>query len=301
MRPFIYPQTPRTTKRLDCQSSQARRYQLDYSPEQLHHEGSSSKATSKTSTDNLLQLTTMNMAMAVHAAHEISGSTPSSEQVWLSIRDRDTPKNIRGFLWKSLHGAYKIGEFWDRIPHYEQRGKCGVCGSLETMEHILIECKSLASRTIWQAANDLWCKREANWPEIRFGTILSCNLADFRDNGGKKKLGKSRLFKIIVLESAHLIWKLRCERTIKLNGIREKFHSETEIYNRWIHTINMRLKFDRLLTDSMRYGKKALKVETVLKTWSGILLNEDNLPENWVHKSGVLVGMAPRRPTGRNG
>lgn len=112
--------------------------------------------------------------------------------------------------------------------------------------------------------------------------------------------GKSRLFKIIVLESAHLIWKLRCERVIKNEGIKEKYHTETEIYNRWVHAINMRFKFDRLLTDTKRYGKKALKVETVLKTWSGILLNKDNLLDNWIRKTGVLVGMAPRRPPGRN-
>lgn len=243
--------------------------------------------------------TTMNLAMAIHAAREISGLTPSSEKVWASIRDRDTPKNIRGFLWKCLHDAYKIGEFWDKIPHYEHRGICGICNSLETMEHILIGCESVASRTIWQAAEDLWCKREDSWPEIRFGTILSCNLANLNHNNDKSTTGKNRLFKILVLESAHLIWKLRCERTIKFEGVKEKFHSENEIYNRWVHAINTRLKFDRLLTDSMRYGKKALKTETVLKTWSGVLLNEENLPDNWVHKSGVLVGMAPRRPPGR--
>ncbi|KAG2744934.1 hypothetical protein P692DRAFT_20849982 [Suillus brevipes Sb2] len=242
--------------------------------------------------------TTMNLAMAIHAARDISGKTPSSEQVWISTRDKDTPRNIRGFLWKCLHGAYKIGEFWDKIPNYEHRGKCGLCGSLETMEHILIECESVASRTIWKAAEDLWCKREDSWPEIRFGTILSSNLANL-DHSGKKKIGKNRLFKILVLESAHLIWKLRCERTIKFEGVKEKFHSEYEIYNRWVHAINTRLKFDRLLTDSIRYGKKALKTEVVLKTWSGILLNEENLPDNWVHRSGVLVGMTPRRPPGR--
>ncbi|KAG2755617.1 hypothetical protein P692DRAFT_201836748 [Suillus brevipes Sb2] len=195
--------------------------------------------------ENERRYTVMNMAITQHAVLDISGKMSSREQVWISIRDRDIPKSIQGFLWKSIHRAYKIGEFWDKIPNYEGRGECGICRLPETMEHILIECNSIAVCTIWQAAKDLWCKRE------------------------------TRLFHILVLESAHLIWKLRCERTIKL-------------------------KFDRLLTDSKRYGTKALKVETVLKTWSSILLNEDNLPDNWVHNSGVLVGMAPRRPLRRN-
>ncbi|KAG1745582.1 hypothetical protein EDD22DRAFT_786041 [Suillus occidentalis] len=175
--------------------------------------------------------TNMNMAMAIHAVRDISGQTPTSEQVWLAIRDRDTPKNIRGFLWKCLHGTYKISEFWEKIPQFEQRGKCNICGVPETMEHILLECDATPQGTIWKAAQELWCKRETSWPSIRFGTILGCNLAAFRNDNGKRLIGKSRLFKIIVLESAHLIWKLRCERVIKFEGKREKFHSETEVYH----------------------------------------------------------------------
>jgi ribonuclease HI len=102
------------------------------------------------------------------------------------------------------------------------------------------------------------------------------------------------------LESAHLIWKLRCERVIKFEGKQEKFHSETEVYNRWVHTMNTRLKFNHLLTDSLRYSSKALKMDTVLKTRSGVLTNEEYLPDNWVHISGVLVGMAPCPPPGWN-
>ncbi|KAG2337475.1 hypothetical protein BDR05DRAFT_952620 [Suillus weaverae] len=69
---------------------------------------------------------------------------------------------------------------------------------------------------------------------------------------------------------------------------REKLAGDHETYNRWIHAMNMRLKFDRLLTNSKRYCKKAIQAEKVMKTWSGLLLNEDGLPDNWVHQSGVL-------------
>ncbi|KAG1773495.1 ribonuclease H-like protein [Suillus occidentalis] len=246
------------------------------------------------------RLTLMNMAMTQYAVCNMNRTTPTNEQIWSSIRNCETPINIRGFLWKCLHGAYKIGEFWDKIPNCENRGKCSLCDLPESMEHILLDCnQSSASRVIWEAAADLWKKREANWPQIRFGTILGCNLAVLKDIKGKKKLGATRLFKILVLESAHLIWKLRCERVIKFGGDKEKYHSDPEILNRWIHAINMRLKFDRLLTDSKRYGKKAIKIDTVLKTWSSLLKDEDNLPDNWIHQKGVLVGMTSRRPPGR--
>ncbi|KAG2088266.1 uncharacterized protein F5147DRAFT_748446 [Suillus discolor] len=225
----------------------------------------------------------MNLVLTMYAVYNINGETPTNDQVWRSLRSLDTPKNIWGFLWKSLHGAYKIGEFWDKIPNCEMRGRCGLCDLPESMEHILLDCdKSTASKTIWKAAKELWQKHESNWPGVCFGTILGCNLITFRDPQKKLKLETTRLFKTLILESAHLIWKLRCKRTIKFGGNREKYHSEAEILNRWLHTINMRLKFNRLLTDSMRYGKKAIKVDMVLKTWSGLLKDKDNLPDNWI-------------------
>lgn len=36
----------------------------------------------------------MNMARTLYAIGEANGATPTSEQVWLSIRHRDIPKSI---------------------------------------------------------------------------------------------------------------------------------------------------------------------------------------------------------------
>ncbi|KAG2337919.1 hypothetical protein BDR05DRAFT_978344 [Suillus weaverae] len=232
----------------------------------------------------------MNLAKTQYAVNELSSHTPTPPQIWNSIRNRDIPKSIRGFLWKSIHNAYKIGNFWEKIPNYENRES-------ENMEHILLDCdKSNTSRIIWAATKDLWLKRESSWPHIKFGTILG-------DEKGKKKEGMRCLFTILILKSTHLIWKIRCERL---------HHSDKEIYNRWLKSINNRLTLDRLLTNTTRFGTKATSIDTVLKTWSGILLNEENsaaevrfaleenLPDNWIRQSGVLVGMAPYRPPGQN-
>ncbi|KAG1908579.1 uncharacterized protein F5891DRAFT_993925 [Suillus fuscotomentosus] len=48
--------------------------------------------------------------MTQHATRDISGSTPSPQKVWKAIRSKDLPRIIRGFLWKNLHGGYKIGD-----------------------------------------------------------------------------------------------------------------------------------------------------------------------------------------------
>jgi len=70
------------------------------------------------------------------------------------------------------------------------------------------------------------------------------------------------------------------------------------IHNQWLNAVNTALTRDRLLTDKIKFGPLALKKQLVLNTWSGLLMDEDSLPDDWTHE-GVLVGMRPM--TDRNG
>jgi len=136
---------------------------------------------------------------------------PSPKAIWISIRSRDISRNIRDYLWKTLHSAYKVGNFWDNIPGHEQWGLCPVCETEESMEHILLECDAPGRTQIWKLANKLW-KMRSNQPlPSSYGSILGCGIAVHTKNG-KPDTGLNRLFRIIMSESAHLIWKLRCER-----------------------------------------------------------------------------------------
>ncbi|KAJ7762994.1 hypothetical protein B0H16DRAFT_1219920, partial [Mycena metata] len=65
------------------------------------------------------------------------------------------------------------------------------------------------------------------------------------------------------------------------------------IHNRWVSLINRALKRDILLTNQARFGSLAIKKQVVLNTWSGTLLEEDSLPDDWTKSKGVLVGIRP--------
>ena len=106
---------------------------------------------------------------------------------------------------------------------------------------------------------------------------------------------------IIISEAIYLIWKLRCEWRIQRNSDPNALHFAKEITNRWIHTINLRLPFDCLLTNKIHYGPKTLDVAVVHRTWTSTLHDEPHLPDNWHQNTGVLVGMGvelqnPRAP-----
>jgi ribonuclease HI len=224
------------------------------------------------------------------------GKTLSDEDIWKSIRHKDIGRKIRNFLWRGLHETYKCGNYWRNIPTFEHWAICPVCNVDETMEHILLECNAPGQKLIWNLCRELWKMKFPEMPDLCIGLIFGCGLAEIKNSKGKKMMEANRLFKILVTESAFLIWKFRCDRLMS----RKSYHSDSEIHNSWIACINKRLKIDRLLTDTSRYGSRALDIKTVLKTWDGVLMDNKNLPDNWIWQSGVLVGIGKFRPPGRN-
>ena len=65
---------------------------------------------------------------------------------------------------------------------------------------------------MWKLANELWSMRLDKPLPKTYGGILGCGLAMHMKGSGKPDTGLNRLFKTTVSESAHLTWKIRCER-----------------------------------------------------------------------------------------
>ncbi len=116
------------------------------------------------------------------------------------------------------------------------------------------------------------------------GIVLSFYLTRMKDEEGNPRKGDSRLYRIVVSESAHLIWKLRNDRAI--NG--KEAPSSREIFNKWNRAINNRLELDCLLTNS-KFGSRKLSKSVVTKTWQEVLHNRDSLPKDWTRETGVFV------------
>ncbi|KAK7683569.1 hypothetical protein QCA50_013407 [Cerrena zonata] len=247
----------------------------------------------------------------------ITGHTPKPSHIWESLRDKTIEHTIGDFLWKLTHNAHKVGNYWKNIPGYEDRRNCPKCDTPETMTHILFECEEQGQTAVWDLAQNLWSKSGQKWPTQSLETLIGCGLIPFkqidkktgtsedddqntlhlaRDPRKKKPKGKSgrqRLYMILMTESAYLIWKLRNERRIRHSPEENFSHSTTEITNRWYNMINNRLTLDRAMANPAKFAKKALDPDIVLKTWSGVLQNEQDLPNDWIREPEVLVGRGP--------
>ena len=195
---------------------------------------------------------------------------------------KDVSRSIRFFLWMLIHDGYKVGRYWERIPGHEFKGTCSRCGIAESMKHILTECELPGQEEVWELASEIWHKKTGeDLPKPTTGQVMACAAIKRRD------AGTTRFFRILVSESAHLIWRLRCERVIQ----QKPPASLREIQNRWLRSINNRLGIDCALVNEKKYGKKAVKKSLVLKTWSKVLQNENILPTDWTREVGVLVGI----------
>ncbi|KZT31637.1 hypothetical protein SISSUDRAFT_963312, partial [Sistotremastrum suecicum HHB10207 ss-3] len=84
---------------------------------------------------------------------------PADHIIWNSIKKDEIRRPIQLFLWKIIHRANKCGDYWFGKGEAENRMYCSLClqgrkrkYKLETIEHILTECKKGAQKDIWEAA-----------------------------------------------------------------------------------------------------------------------------------------------------
>jgi len=240
----------------------------------------------------LRKATLANMSLAIESAGAATGSWPSEARVWTSLRSRDLHRPTREFLWKLMHGTFKVGAFWFNVEDHEERGRCGACnGATESMQHILLECCAPGQSEIWKLTADLADRTDTGWNKPDFGAILTCSTPTHQ-NRSPQHPGSLRRRRILSSEAAFLIWRIRCERVIQNENDPTKSAQAPEIKNRWKAAIERRIRLDIQFTNRRRFGSRALKLEDLRNTWEPILLpGSDPPPENWWSGTGFLVRM----------
>ncbi|KAJ7912951.1 hypothetical protein B0H13DRAFT_1613020 [Mycena leptocephala] len=102
--------------------------------------------------------TTMMLDRTRHAARALSGYTPTDGELWKSLNHKDISRTMSAYLWRGMHQAYKIGEYWRNIPTFEHWADCRHCmvDDDDSMEHILIDCEAPGREKLWELAQELW-------------------------------------------------------------------------------------------------------------------------------------------------
>lgn len=224
--------------------------------------------------------------------------------MWRSLRKRKNPTlslKFSAFAWKALHNAVKVGEYWRGKGPCEERMACTQCNAeTESLQHIMFECRVSGQHTVWKLARKAWEKTGLPWPHLTVDLIIGIGLSDIQTDGGKSLRGRTRLYQILVSESAYLIWLLRCEWRIGREQNTLELHTENEITARWKKTMETRLRIDWALTSRLAYGKKAQRKELVAETWHNVAKDRKSLRPDLVGAGGLVGRTSSRRPPGRN-
>ncbi|KAJ7069469.1 hypothetical protein C8F01DRAFT_1048146 [Mycena amicta] len=168
------------------------------------------------------------------------------------------------------------------------------------MAHALLECSAPGSHEVWALCKQLWELKTLEMPTMSLGLIVGIGLCHVKDENGKRLKGAERLLRILISESAFIIWKLRCERLMSRGGLP---HSKMEVHNYWVAQMNKRLKLDQLASDASRFSAQATDKRVSppnVGGCPGLLMDNKHLPNDWVGQSEVLVGIGMLRPPGCN-
>ncbi|KAI0341943.1 hypothetical protein BDW22DRAFT_1441667 [Trametopsis cervina] len=235
-------------------------------------------------------ITLIQNALAQHL-----GEPPRPCDIWTAIRSKTNSRKISSFLWRLIHQGFHCGSWWSHIPGFEHRALCTHCGVLDTLQHILTECRIPGQQEIWSWVRWIMNKKGVPIPALSMGLIMGVNLSCLRDVNLAPRPGTTRLFQIVVTESLHLIWRLRCERVIEFDSDRSRWPTPSRIRREWYTSLDKRLALDMALTSRAIQPSRGLSTTLALATWSGTLEREADLPENWIYSTGVLVGRPPER------
>jgi len=241
--------------------------------------------------------TTKMLDLTRHAVEEITGDILPDYKLWISLQNKTLPRNIKGFLWCTMHSSHKIGHYWQKMskPEFTERAICEHCSAIENMDHILTSCELSGQGIVWELAEAAWSLTHKDWVFPSIGVILSCGLNIYVNNKGRPDKGLNCLCTIIISESAHLIWKIRCEWQVGRGGSYEKLHHQKEIKNMWFLAMYQRLLLDKWSSDT-KYGGKALRKSTLVNTWKHLIPSEDIWTSDKQSFTRVLVGKGLGRP-----
>jgi ribonuclease HI len=236
-----------------------------------------------------------NLSLARESLASYHNEVETDSTLWKGLRNRSIRLRVRQFLFKAMHGTQKVSPFWSHVRNFEDRGQCLHCNTTETMEHILLYCPQNPSELIWNLARNLWPYAPNLWPQLNLGTLLGCGsihlprephqLQIHAGNPPPHRLrnhkGASRLLQILLSESMHLIWVLRCDRAIQ-----GKTHSISKVRKRWLCTINSRLTEDRIIATRIKCDKRYLNLAKA--TWKPALTAHGRSPNNWPFSGEVF-------------
>lgn len=161
---------------------------------------------------------------AAEQVEALTGKKPTEQQIFKGIKEPIEGK-IGDFIWKIIHNSNRCGE--EYFKHFKPEAQYCKCGEVESVDHILLECRWTHQNKAWDYIGEIWKtinKVENNnneWKKPSIGLIRGIGAVQIK-KGERADKGLTSLYKILITETVWILWKGRNERVINDNHIDEK-------------------------------------------------------------------------------
>src|SRR5882724_9852704 len=185
-----------------------------------------------------------NIKDTMDALEESGSLRPTEQKLWKDLKYSKIGKNIGDWFWKLIHNRLRSGGYWKNVPSYEVRAYCKYFQNLETMDHILFSCTIEGREQIWEMAEKLYelpmkVNNRLSWTIPSEVLLRGLNSLKLRNANGKYNKQATERYKLIVSETAWLLWKCRNKRVICQKEIQP-----SQIKGRWKAKMNDRIKIE---------------------------------------------------------
>ncbi|OSD03192.1 hypothetical protein PYCCODRAFT_1444583 [Trametes coccinea BRFM310] len=235
--------------------------------------------------------TTQRVARILEDLEDDCGIQVSETQLWKSLKKSYVLREARQWLWMVIHDAYMVGTHWLRpnmSAELQERAMCKQCGQTDSLEHIIFTCTATGRETIWKLLGAMLTAAGQKDVDPTWGSIVGAACVAIRNEAGTRNPIAEERWAILAIESAHLIWKLRCERVIANDGAE---FTEREVENRWYAALGRRLDLDRRTAALITGKRKKARTRRIDSTWRPLLNDLECETHEWVVDGGVLVGI----------
>lgn len=183
----------------------------------------------------------------------------TEKSIWKATRSKPYKKRQGDFTWKLIHGKLRVGEYFKRIPNWEDKQYCKTCGAIETPEHILLKCKY--AKNLWKKIEEHWNENyETKW--VRPSLHLLMAIPQITKLKGIKAQELMNIYRVYAAQATWSIWIERNKRIFE-----EKETDDKTAWDLWKREIEKtaRIELEKPFLLPVKKQKRAR--EESLKGW----------------------------------
>ena len=165
---------------------------------------------------------------------------------------------------------------------------CVACGEQEGLEHILFDCSVAPVRVIKRILGSFLRGGPHPPPLVSFGLLLGAPLFSATP-AAAGATPWDELCRAVLMESAYLLWVLRCERAIGMGGETDRWHTPEQVRERWLATMRTRARTD-WAARRVRTRRKVPSRDSLCRKWRWLFPDFPDLRAVCEPIAGVFSG-----------